>query len=93
MLTLHYTARILELKGSYTIIKDQIVAYITFALAASLSALGCSPAMWLLQLAIGTDIPHRKQLTVGPSSTLKDSTFNCYFKVYNNFHCTGGGTG
>lgn len=65
--------------------KDQIVTYITFALGASFSASGCSSAMWLLKLTMGTDIPHRKQVTVGPSSTSKDHTFNCYFKVYNNF--------
>ena len=71
--------------------KDRIVTYITFALGASFSASGCSSAMWLLKLTIGTDIPHRKQVTVGPSSTLKDHTFNCYFKVYNNFTLYGGG--
>ena len=70
--------------------KDQIVTYITFALGASFSASGCSSAMWLLKLTIGTDIPHRKQVTVGPSSTLKDQTFNCYFKAII-LHCTGGG--
>ena len=73
--------------------KDRIVTYITFALGASFSASGCSSAMWLLKLTIGTDIPHRKQVTVGPSSTLKDHTFNCYFKVYNNFTLYGGGGG
>ena len=72
--------------------KDRIVTYFTFALGTSFSAPGCSSAMWLLKLTICTDIPHRKQVTVGPSSTLKDHSFNCYFKVYNKIlHCTGGG--
>ena len=73
--------------------KDQIVTYITFALGASFSASGCSSAMWLLKFTIGTDIPYRKQVTVGPSSILKDHTFNCYFKVYNNFTLYRGGGG